>query len=106
MSKEKKIREILLSIDRLVEIAESEKMMLNINYKQIPNTKVFSKDDDVITEKNNIKKIKGSWVDIDFKKSQLNSKNQEFELVFKNYFSLWYKKKIKKTFTEQISKYI
>ena len=106
MSKEKKIREILLSINKLVEIAESEKMRLNIDNKQIPNTEAFSQEINAITEKSNINKIKSSWENIDFKKSQLNSKDLQFELLFKNNFFVWYEKNFKKTFTERISKYI
>ena len=106
MSKEKKIREIFLSIHRLVEISQSEKMRLNVDYKHIPNTKAFSQDADTIIEKQNINEIKGGWENIDFRKSQSNSKNQEFELLFKNCFLVWYKKKFRKTFAERIQKYL
>ena len=103
MSKEKKISEILLSIHRLVEIAETEEMRLNVNM-QISNTKPYSPSINNVNEKK-IDKIKNSWENIDFNKSQLNLQNQEFELIFRNFFSVWYKEKFRKTFIEQISKH-
>ncbi len=105
MSKEKKIREVLLSIHRLVETAESEKLRLNEDANEISNIKLLAADKKMVGQKVALNKENSSWENINFHKTQMEPKKQKLELLFKSSLLTWYNESLKKTFEDEISKH-